>query len=133
MMVRVIQDIQSLIDLPLQIDTSNIEAMEKAMRIYNGKPMINSVNGKKEIMDPVFPLVKKYGGVVVGLTLYERGIPETAQERFEIAKKIIDTAKEYGIDKKDIVIDVLAMTISSDKMGALTTLKALEMVRNNLE
>lgn len=132
MMVRVIQDIQSLIDLPLQIDTSNIEAMEKAMRIYNGKPMINSVNGKKEIMDQVFPLVKKYGGVVVGLTLDERGIPETAQERFEIAKKIIDTAKEYGIDKKDIVIDVLAMTISSDKMGALTTLKALEMVRNNL-
>ena len=132
MMVRVIQDIQSLIDLPLQIDTSNIEAMEKAMRIYNGKPMINSVNGKKEIMDQVFPLVKIYGGVVVGLTLDERGIPETAQERFEIAKKIIDTAKEYGIDKKDIVIDVLAMTISSDKMGALTTLKALEMVRNNL-
>lgn len=131
-MVKVIQDIQSLIDLPLQIDTSNIEAMEKAMRIYNGKPMINSVNGKKEIMDQVFPLVKKYGGVVVGLTLDERGIPETAQERFEIAKKIIDTAKEYGIDKKDIVIDVLAMTISSDKMGALTTLKALEMVRNNL-
>lgn len=133
MMQTVIKEIQSIIDLPLQIDTTNIEAMEKAMRLYNGKPMINSVNGKKESMEKVFPLIKKYGGVVVGLTLDEEGIPETSEKRLQIAKKIVDTAKEYGIDKKDIVIDVLAMTISSDEFGAITTLNALKLVRENLK
>ena len=129
MMKEVVTDLQSVTSLPLQIDTVDLGAMEAAMRIYNGKPMINSVNGKREIMDGVFPLIQKYGGVVVGLTLDENGIPATAQGRVEIAGKIIREAARYGIPKKDIVIDVLAMTISSDPAGARTTLEALEGVR----
>ncbi len=132
MMKRVIFEIQSIITLPLQIDTSDIKTLEAGLRIYNGKAMINSVNGKVESMEAVFPLVKKYGGVLVGLTLDESGIPDTAQKRFEIAKKIVDTAAKYGISKRDIVIDPLAMTISSDKEGANTTLEALRMIRQGL-
>ena len=129
MMKEVVTELQSVTSLPLQIDTVDLGAMEAAMRIYNGKPMINSVNGKREIMDGVFPLIQKYGGVGVGLTLDENGIPATAQGRVEIAGKIIREAARYGIPKKDIVIDVLAMTISSDPAGARTTLEALEGVR----
>lgn len=129
MMKDVVTSLQSITSLPLQIDTVDAEAMEAAMRLYNGKPMINSVNGKQESMDQVFPLVKKYGGVVVGLTLDESGIPDTAEGRLEIAGKIIHEAEKYGILAKDIVIDVLAMTISSDPSGAKTTLDALELVR----
>lgn len=132
MLISVMKELQSVIDLPLQIDTSNVLAMEQALRYYNGKAMINSVNGKKESMDAIFPIVKKYGGVVVGLTLDENGIPETAEKRFDIAQKIINTAQSYGISKKDIVIDVLAMTISSDQFSALETLKALHMVKQQL-
>ncbi len=128
-MKEAVQEIQSIVNLPLQIDTVNIEAMETAMRIYNGKPMVNSVSGKQESMDAVFPLVKKYGGVIVGLTLDENGIPNHAEERVEIAGKIIREAAKYGIDKKDIVIDVLTMTISSEPEGAKTTLEALKKVR----
>lgn len=130
MMKEVVQELQSVTSLPLQIDTVNTEAMEQAMRIYNGKPMVNSVSGKQESMDAVFPLIQKYGGVVIGLTLDEHGIPETAQGRLEVAGKIIEEAKKYGIDKKDIVIDVLTMTISSEPNGAKTTLDALKMVRD---
>lgn len=129
MMKEVIVELQSIISLPLQIDTVDIVAMEEAMRIYNGKPMINSVNGKKESMDAVFPLIKKYGGVVVGLTIDEAGIPATVDARIKVACKIIEEAKKYGIDKKDIIIDVLAMTISSEPAGAKITLQALENVR----
>lgn len=129
MMQEVVTELQSITSLPLQIDTVDKEAMEAAMRCYNGKPMINSVNGKKESMDTVFPLVKKYGGVVVGLTLDESGIPSSAKGRAAIAGKIIEEAARYGIRKKDIVIDVLAMTISSDPEGARTTLEALKLVR----
>ena len=129
MMVEVVKELQSVSSLPLQIDTVDESAMEAAMRIYNGKPMVNSVNGKQEEMDKVFPLIKKYGGVVVGLTLDEDGIPNAAEGRVRIAGKIIDEAAKYGIDKKDIVIDVLAMTISSDPEGAKTTLDALRQVR----
>ena len=129
MMQEAVTQIQGVTNLPLQIDTADSATMEAAMRLYNGKPMINSVNGKQESMDQVFPLIKKYGGVVVGLTLDEDGIPETAEGRLAVAKKIISEAAKYGIDKKDIVIDVLAMTISSDPEGAKTTLKALELVR----
>lgn len=128
-MVEVVKELQSVSSLPLQIDTVDAVAMEAAMRIYNGKPMVNSVNGKQEEMDKVFPLIKKYGGVVVGLTIDEEGIPATAKGRVRIAGKIIEEAKKYGIDKKDIVIDVLAMTISSDPDGAKTTLEALKAVR----
>ena len=133
--VRMMQDavtsIQAITDLPLQIDTSDFDAMEKAMRIYNGKPMINSVNGKAEVMEKVFPLVKKYGGVVVGLTLDENGIPETAEGRIAIAEKIYETAEKYDIGKKDIVIDPLALTISSDRNSANVTLESVRRIKED--
>lgn len=129
MMKEVVTELQSVTSLPLQIDTVDAEAMEAAMRIYNGKPMVNSVNGKQESMDAVFPLIKKYGGVAVGLTLDEEGIPSTAEGRIQIAGKIIREAEKYGIKKKDLVIDVLAMTVSSDPEGAKVTLEALKGVR----
>lgn len=129
MMVDVVKELQSVLDLPLQIDTANVQAMEKALRIYNGKPLINSVTGKKESMEAVFPLVKKYGGVVVALCLDEDGIPETADGRIAIAKKIYETAAEYGIEKKDILIDALCMAVSSDKNGALVTLETVKRIR----
>ena len=132
MMKEVITELQSVTSLPLQIDTVDIQAMEAAMRIYNGKPMVNSVSGKQESMDAVFPLIQKYGGVVIGLTLDETGIPKTADGRVEIARKIIREAAKYGIEKKDLVIDVLAMTVSSEPEGAKTTLEALHRVRYEL-
>ena len=128
-MTEVITELQSVTSVPLQIDTVDIPTMERAMRFYNGKPMINSVNGKKESMDAVFPLIQKYGGVVVALTLDENGIPDTAEGRADIAGKIICEAGKYGILPKDIVVDVLAMTVSSDPKSAKTTLKALRLVR----
>ena len=132
MMEKVVKELQSVTSLPLQIDTVDGKAMERAMRIYNGKPMINSVNGKQVSMDEVFPLVRKYGGVVVGLTIDEEGIPKDAEGRVRVAGKIINEAAKYGIDKKDIVIDVLTMTISSEKDGAKVTLEALKRVREEL-
>ena len=129
---NVVCELQNVTNLPLQIDTSNITAMENALRRYNGKALINSVNGKEESMKAVFPLVKKYGGVVVALTLDENGIPETVNGRVEIAKKILKTASEYGIDKKDIIFDTLAMTVSADKNAPFVTLKALNIIKNEL-
>ena len=129
MMEKVVKELQSVTSLPLQIDTVDGKAMERAMRIYNGKPMINSVNGKQVSMDEVFPLIRKYGGVVVGLTIDEEGIPKDAEGRVRVAGKIINEAAKYGIDKKDIVIDVLTMTISSEKDGAKVTLEALKRVQ----
>ena len=132
MMTNVICELQAICDLPLQIDTSSPDAMEAALRRYNGKAMINSVNGKEESMRAIFPLVKKYGGVVVALTLDEGGIPESAEERVEIAKKILATAAEYGIDKKDIIFDTLTMTVSADSRAASVTLDALEAITKEL-
>ncbi|MBQ7828073.1 MAG: homocysteine S-methyltransferase family protein [Clostridia bacterium] len=132
MLKSAVFELQAIIDLPLQIDTSNISAMEASLRRYNGKAMINSVNGKQESMAAVFPLVKKYGGLVVALTLDENGIPETAQGRVRIAEKILATAEEYGIAKKDIIFDTLAMTISADNKAALATVGALKYIKNNL-
>ena len=132
MMERVVTKLQGVTALPLQIDTSDTAAMERGMRLYNGKPMINSVSGKQESMQAVFPLVRKYGGVVVGLTLDENGIPDTAEGRVQIAKRIYDTAAQYGIAAEDIVIDGLAMTISSDSHSALTTLETIRRVRDEL-
>lgn len=129
MMREAVSRLQSITSLPLQIDTVDPEALESAMRIYNGKPMVNSVSGKQESMDQVFPLVKKYGGVVVGLTLDESGIPDTAEGRIRIAGKIIKEAEKYGIRKKDLVIDVLTMTVSSDPGSARVTLDALRGVK----
>lgn len=132
MIRRVSYELQAIIDLPLQIDTTNIEAMEAALRQYNGKAMINSVNGKEEMMDAIFPIAKKYGGLIVCLTLDENGIPDSADERIAIAKKIIDKAKSYGISKNDLIFDTLAMTVSADNNAALATLKALNVIRNEL-
>ncbi len=128
----VIERLQAVVDLPLQIDTSNYTAMEKAMRLYNGKPLINSVNGKKESMEAIFPLVKKYGGVVVALTLDEKGIPSTASGRVKIAKKILRTAKKYGVSKENIIFDTLTMTVSADKNSAKVTLDALKIIKEKL-
>jgi len=132
MMVSVIKELQAVTSLPLQIDTVDPIAMERAMRIYNGKPLVNSVNGKKSSMDAVFPLVKKYGGVVIALTIGEDGIPETAQGRFEIAKSIVEEAAKYGIHKKNIIADPLAMTISSDVQSANVTLESIRLIEENL-
>ena len=132
MMEEVIKELQSITELPLQIDTSNVGAMERGMRVYNGKPLINSVNGKDEVMEAVFPLVKKYGGTVVALCLDEDGIPDTAEGRIRIAEKIYDRAARYGIKAKDILVDGLCMTVSSDSKGALTTLETLRRIRDDL-
>ena len=130
--LKVMRELQSVIDLPLQIDSANTAAMEKALRYYNGKAMVNSVNGKKESMEAIFPMVKKYGGVVVGLTLDETGIPATAQGRLQVARKIVETAESYGISRDDIVIDVLCMAVSADSGSAMVTLEALELVKKEL-
>ena len=132
MLKNAVCELQAIIDLPLQIDTADISAMETALRRYNGKAMINSVNGKADSMASIFPLVKKYGGVVVALTLDEDGIPTTAQKRVEIAKKILATAAKYGIEKKDIIFDTLAMTISADTSAARATLDALHTIKTEL-
>lgn len=132
MLKETVCELQAVTDLPLQIDTSNTAAMETALRRYNGKAMINSVNGKKESMESVFPLVKKYGGLVVALTLDENGIPDTAEERVEIAKKILKTAEKYGVEKKDIIFDTLAMTISADNKAAVATVSSLKTIKNEL-
>lgn len=132
MMEDAVYNLQAVLPTPLQIDTTNIAALERALRVYNGKPMLNSVNGKQKNMEEVFPLAKKYGSVVVCLCLDENGIPETAEGRIAVAEKIIKTAKEYGIDKKDLIVDALTMTISTDKNNAKKTLKAVKYIRETL-
>ena len=132
MSLNVVRAIQEISTLPLQIDSAKTDVLETSLRNYNGKAMLNSVNGKDYIMKEIFPIVQKYGAVVVALTIDDNGIPSDAQGRYEIAKKIIETAQTYGIDKKDIVVDPLCMTISSDKNAANETLKALTMIKENL-
>ena len=132
LLTHIVCELQAVTDLPLQIDTSDPVAMERALRRYNGKALLNSVNGKQESMDAVFPLVKKYGGAVIALTLDETGVPDTAEGRGAIAEKIIAEAKRYGIDKKDLIFDTLAMTVSADNTAAKTTLKALNRIKNEL-
>ena len=132
MMENAVLGLQSILNTPLQIDTSDTVAMEKALRIYNGKAMVNSVNGKEKVMEEVFPLVKKYGGVLVCLTLDENGIPETVQGRMDIAKRIIEKAEEYGITKENLVFDPLCMTVSTNKDNAKITLECIEKLTNDL-
>ncbi len=132
MLQDAVRRLQEVTDLPLQIDTSDPVAMEAALRRYNGKAMINSVNGKIESMHSVFPLVKKYGGLVVALTLDESGIPTRAEERVAIAERILKVAAEYGIDKKDVIFDPLALTISADGTAAKETLRAVSIIKNKL-
>ena len=129
---EIVCQLQGVTSMPLQIDTADMTAMEAAMRIYNGKPMVNSVNGKAESMAAVFPLIRKYGGTVVALTLDENGIPDTAEGRYQIAAKIVAEAGKYGIAKKDIIIDALTMTVSASADSAEVTLAALRLVKERL-
>ena len=132
MLTAAVTQLQAVTDLPLQIDSADPAAMEAALRRYNGKPLINSVNGKAESMAAVFPLMKKYGGAAIALTLDENGIPATAEERVAIAQRIVETAATYGIDKKDLIFDTLVMTVSADPAAATVTLEAMRAVRERL-
>ncbi len=132
MLVRAVCEVQAVTSLPLQLDSASPKALEAAMRRYNGKPMVNSVNGKRESMDAVFPLIKKYGGVVVALTLDENGIPSDAEGRVAVARKILLAAEAFGIDKKDIVFDTLTMAASTEPSAARVTLEALARIREEL-
>jgi 5-methyltetrahydrofolate--homocysteine methyltransferase len=130
MMVRAVRAIQAVTDLPLQIDSSNVQALEAGLRVVNGKAIINSVNGEQEKLEAILPLAKKYGAAVVGLAMDENGIPATAEERFAIAERILNAALECGIPREDVYIDCLTLTVSQDK--ARETLKAMTMVRDKL-
>ena len=132
MMVRSIKALQGVVDVPLQIDSTIPEVLEAALRVYNGKPIVNSVNGDEESLSIVLPLVKKYGAAVVGLTLDKKGIPATAEARFEIAKRILDRALSLGIPRENVYIDCLTLTASAEQAGVLETLKAVRMVKEQL-
>lgn len=132
MMIKVLKSIQGVVDVPLQIDSTMPNVLEAALRVYNGKPIVNSVNGEEKSLSTVLPLVKKYGACVVGLTLDENGIPKTAQKRFEIAQRILDRALKLGIPKENVFIDCLTLTASAEQEGVMETLKAVEMVKTQL-
>lgn len=132
MMVDTVQALQAIVDVPLQIDSTIPEVLDAALRVYNGKPIVNSVNGEDETMEKIFPLVKKYGAAVIGLTLDKDGIPVKAEERFAIAEKIMNRAMEYGIPKEDVYIDCLTLTASAEQAGVMETLEALHRVKTEL-
>lgn len=132
MMEKAVKAVSAAVNLPLQIDSSDPVTIERALRIYNGKPMVNSVNGKKESMDAILPIVQKYGGVLVGLCLDEEGIPPKAEDRVRIASEIADEASKYGIKKKNLVMDALTLTISAQQKESAETIKALHMIKNEL-
>ncbi len=129
---KAVMEVQAVTNLPLQIDSSDPVAIEAAVRVYNGKPLINSVNGKQESLDAILPIAKKYGAAVIGLTLDESGIPETAEERLSVAEKIVSEAAKYGIPKEDIIIDCLVLTASAQQELVLETLKAVQLVKTRL-
>ena len=132
LMVEVVKELQSVVDVPLQIDSSNAEVLEAALRVYNGKPLVNSVNGEPAVLARILPLVKKYGASVIGLCMDENGIPLTAEERFVIAKRIVETAASYGIPKEDLYIDCLTLTASVQQKEVMETLRAMTMVKEQL-
>lgn len=132
MMITVVKALQSIVDVPLQIDSTIPEVLDAALRVYNGKPIVNSVNGEEESLNTILPLVKKYGAAVVGLTLDKDGIPKKAKDRFAIAKKIVDRAAEFGIPREDVYIDCLTLTASAEQEGVAETLKAVNMVKTEL-
>ena len=132
MMVRTVKALQAVEDVPLQLDSTNPEVLEAALRVYNGKPIVNSVNGEEESLRNILPLVKKYGAAVVGLTLDEKGIPQKAEDRFAIAKRILERAEAIGIPKRDVYIDCLTLTVSAEQTGAQETLTALRRVKEEL-
>ena len=129
---RAIREVQGVVSLPLQIDSADPAAIEAGVRCYNGKPVINSVNGKREVMEKIFPIAKKYGALVIGLTLDEEGIPPTAAGRFEIARRIRDTAVSYGIPEQDLLIDCLVLTASAQQEQVIETLRAIKLVKARL-
>lgn len=129
---KVVKQVQAVTDLPLQLDSSDPAALEAALRVYNGKPIVNSVNGSEKVLRAILPLVKKYGAAVVGLTLDETGIPEKAAERFAIARRILEAAQSYGIPKADVYIDCLTLTASAQQAAVIETLHALERVKKEL-
>ena len=129
---RLVTDLQAVTDLPLELDSSNPEALSRALRVYNGKPIVNSVNGEQKTLDTILPLCKKYGAAVVGLTMDEQGIPTSAEGRFAIAQKIVAAATAAGISKEDIYIDCLTLTASAQQEGAVQTLEALRRCKQEL-
>ena len=131
-LVKLVKEIQAVTPLPLQIDSSDEKAVEAACRVYNGKPIINSVNGKKDSLEKILPIAKKYGAAVVGLTLDENGIPDTAAGRVKIAEKIVNEAEKYGIAKEDILIDCLVLTASTNQQMVMETLSAIKEVKRTL-
>lgn len=132
MMVETVTQLQGILDVPLQIDSTMPDVLEAALRHYNGKPIVNSVNGEQKSIETVLPLVKKYGAAVVGLTLDENGIPKTAEGRFAIAKRILDSALAYGIPKENVFIDCLTLTASAEQAAVMETVKALHRVKTEL-
>lgn len=130
MMIRVVRAVQSVVDTPLQLDSTKPEVLEAGLRAYNGRAIVNSVNGEEKSLDTILPIVAKYGACVVGLTLDEDGIPETTQKRVEIAERIISRAKAVGIREEDIYIDCLTLTVSAQQSGAVQTLEAIEIIKN---
>ncbi len=132
MMIRVVKALQGITDIPLQIDSTKPDVIEAALRIYNGKAIVNSVNGEEESLTSILPIVKKYGAAVVGLTLDNKGIPFSAEERFSVAERIVKKAEEYGIRREDIYIDCLTLTVSTEQAGAAETLKAVKLVKEKL-
>lgn len=132
MMESTVKSLQSVLELPLQLDSSDVNALEKGLRIYNGKAVVNSVNGEEKSLHSILPLIKKYGASVVGLTLDEKGIPQKAEDRFKIAEKILNTALSYGIKKEDVFIDCLTLTASVQQAEVVETLKAVRMVTEKL-
>lgn len=131
-MVKVIREIQAIIDLPLQIDSTRAEVIEKGLRYYNGKALVNSVNGEAKSLETILPVVKKYGACVLGLTLDEDGIPPTAEGRFRIAEKILGAVKAHGIPEQNLLIDCLVLTASAQQEAVMETVKAVRMVKERL-
>nr|WP_255666827.1 homocysteine S-methyltransferase family protein [Halanaerobium polyolivorans] len=132
MMVKLIKELQAILDIPLQIDSSNASVIAEGLRYYNGTAVVNSINGEAEVLEKILPLIKKYGAAVIALTMDENGIPETAEGRFKIAQRIVKKAEEYGIKREKIIIDCLTLTASAQQKGVKETLKALQMVKEKL-
>ncbi len=132
MMTHIIKAIQAVVSVPLQIDSSKYEALEAGLRVYNGKPILNSVSGETEVLEKILPLAKKYGSAVVALTIDEEGIPKTAEKRFEVAQKILKYAEKYGIPKEDILVDCLTLTVSAQQKDCFETLNAMARIKKEL-
>ncbi|AFK86404.1 MULTISPECIES: homocysteine S-methyltransferase family protein [Thermoanaerobacterium] len=132
LMPKIISQVQNIVNVPLQIDSSNVRAIEKAVRVVRGKPIINSVSAKEKSLQEVLPIVKKYGTSVIGLTISDDGLPKNADERLKNAEKIVKAALDYGIPKEDIIIDCIALTVSSEQTAAMETLRAINLVKSKL-